>query len=302
MPLGARRFRPAADTMKRPRLRTILLAPFVLFGVFYVVLALVVAFDDGVIEPLIPPVAEPTTIAIFGASGTAGDGILKAALADPGVETIHVITRRSTPRIAAGAEAGKVIATPHFDYLDYSALREKIATVDAVFWAIGTSSIGVDEATYARIHVDFPMAFVREWWSVSTKDAISFHYISSSDISAESDAMWARQKYRAEEALISFAADSKLRVIAYRPDYIGPTPAESHLGQELLYAFFAPVMAAVRAEAIGEAMLETAARGDRMSHGERVSTRRIRQLSEAYQLRLQRPAVLSGEAAGANSR
>lgn len=271
--------------MKRPRLRTLLLAPFVLFGALYIALALVVAFDDGVIEPLTPPAAELATIAIFGASGTAGDGILKAALADPGVEAIHVITRRSTPRIAAGAESGKVIATRHLDYLDYAALQEKIAGVDAVFWALGTSSIGVDEATYARIHVDFPMAFVREWRDVSTKDAISFHYISSSDIAADSGAMWARQKYRAEESLIGFARDSKLRVIAYRPDYIGPTQAESHLGQELLYAFFAPVMAAVRAEAIGEAMLETAARGGEMPHGERISTRRIRLLSEAYRRR-----------------
>ena len=271
--------------MKLPRLRTILAAPFVLFGLFYVMLALVVVFDSRIIEPLTPPPADMSTIAIFGASGTAGDGILKAALADPDVETIHVITRRSTPRIAAGAEAGKVIATPHLDYLDYDAVREKIAGVDAVFWALGTSSIGVDEDLYAQIHVDFPMAFVREWREASTKDAISFHYISSSDISADSRAMWARQKYRAEESLIGFADASKLRVIAYRPDYIGPTAAESHLGQELLYAFFAPVMAAVRAEAIGEAMLETAARGEELPNGERISTRRIRLLSEAYRRR-----------------
>ncbi len=271
--------------MKRPRLRTLIAAPFLLFGVFYIGLALVIVFDDTVVEPLTPPVADMATIAIFGASGTAGDGILKAALADPAVETIHVITRRSTPRIAAGAETGKLIATQHLDYLDYTALNETLAEVDAVYWALGTSSIGVDEDLYVKIHVDFPMAFVREWREASERDAISFHYISSSDISADSRAMWARQKYRAEEELIGFADGSRLKVIAYRPDYIGPTAQESHLGQELAYAFFAPVMAAVRAEAIGEAMLETTARGGEFSNGERVSTRRIRLLSEAYRRR-----------------
>ena len=35
------------------------------------------------------------------------------------------------------------------------------------------------------IHVDFPVHFVREWLSVSDKADISFHYISSSDISAQ---------------------------------------------------------------------------------------------------------------------
>ena len=48
------------------------------------------------------------------------------------------------------------------DYLDYAAIREQMADVDAVFWAIGISSLGVDEETYRRIHVDFPLRFVQE--------------------------------------------------------------------------------------------------------------------------------------------
>jgi hypothetical protein len=36
------------------------------------------------------------TIAIFGATGTAGYGVLKAAMNDPVVKKIHVITRRTS--------------------------------------------------------------------------------------------------------------------------------------------------------------------------------------------------------------
>ena len=71
--------------------------------------------------------------------------------------------------------------------------------MDAVFWALGTISIGVDEERYATIHVDFPMAFVEEWLDVSTKEAISFHYISSSDISADSRAYRRSLESRVEE-------------------------------------------------------------------------------------------------------
>ena len=99
------------------------------------------------------------TIAIFGASGTAGDGILKAALANPNIENIKVITRRATPRIEEGIASGKVEMTIHMEYLDYAAIYDQITDVDAVFWAIGLSSIGVDEETYRRIHVDFPRRF-----------------------------------------------------------------------------------------------------------------------------------------------
>jgi nucleoside-diphosphate-sugar epimerase len=223
--------------MRLPRLRTVLLAPLILFAALYVFLAIKFAVDDDSIATINGPLAPQHTIAIFGATGTAGDGLLKAALADPQIKKIHVITRRMSPRIEEGVASGKVEATLHMDYLDYSSVREQIADANAIFWAIGISSVGVDEEDYVRIHVDFPMQLVSELASVSNKPDISFHYISSSDISADSSAMWARVKVRAEKALISFADGSNLRVIAYRPDYIGPTPEETILDRNFSTGF-----------------------------------------------------------------
>lgn len=273
-------------SMKLPRLKTILLTPLVLFALFYVVLVVIVLLDDNSVAPLGESPSDPITIAIFGASGTAGDGILKATLASPDIKHIHVITRRATPRIDEGVASGKVQMTLHMDYLEYSAVREQIAEVDAVYWAIGISSIGVDEKTYGMIHVDFPMQFVAAWTSVSDKPDISFHYISSSDISADSSAMWAREKVRAEQSLFTFAEGSNLRVIAYRPDYIGPTKEEAHLGQDLLYWFFAPVRSAVRATQIGQAMIEVTARGSEFENGKKFGTGSIIRYSDAYRSRL----------------
>lgn len=271
--------------MRLPRLRTIVLTPLVLFALFYLGVVAFLPLDGKTIAPLAAQPATHSTVAIFGASGTAGDGILKAALANPDIAQIHVITRRTTSRIDAGIASGKVTMTLHMDYLDYAAIHEQIAAADAVYWAIGTSSVGVDEETYGRIHVDFPAQFVREWLSVSEKANISFHYISSSDISADSRMMWAREKVRAEDTLFTLAADSALRVIAYRPDYIGPTEEEAHIGQKLLYWFFAPVGAAVRATQIGEAMAEVTARGSEFENGDRLGTRSIISYSDAYQRR-----------------
>lgn len=271
--------------MKLPRLRTVLLTPLVLFALLYVTLAVKLALDDDSIEILkVAPTAHDT-IAIFGASGTAGDGILKAALADPDVRKIHVITRRATPRMEAGVASGKVEMTLHMDYLDYAAVHDRITEVDAVFWAIGTSTVGVDEQTYGKIHVDFPMQFVTEWTSVSDKPHNSFHYVSSSDISADSSMMWAREKVRAENSLFEFAEGSNLRVIAYRPDYIGPTKEEAHIGQNLLYWFFAPVNSAVRATQIGQAMIEVTARGNEFENGDKIGTGSIIRYSDAYERR-----------------
>jgi len=271
--------------MKLPRLRTVLITPLALFALVYVAAAIKLALQDDSVAVFEGPIASYDTIAIFGASGTAGDGILKAALADPAITRIHVITRRTTPRIDEGVASGKVQMTLHMDYLDYSAIHEQIANVNAVYWAIGTSTFGVDEKTYGRIHVDFPMRFVAEWSNVSDKADISFHYISSSDISADSSAMWAREKVRAERSLFEFADETSLRVIAYRPDYIGPTDEEAHIGQNLLYWFFAPVGVAVRAEKIGQAMLEVTARAKEFENGDKLGTRSIIRYSDAYERR-----------------
>lgn len=274
--------------MIRKRIRTILLAPLVLFALLYLVGVIVVATDDRSVAPVEASTITPRSIAVFGASGTAGDGILKAALADPHVQKIHVITRRSTPRIEEGVAAGKVEMTLHMDYLDYSDIHQQIAEVDTVYWAIGVSSLGVDEETYGRIHVDFPLQFVSEWTSINDERDLSFHFISSSDISEDSTTMWVREKIRAEKTLFSFADNTPLRVIAYRPDYIGPTEEESHIGQELLFWFFRPVGAAVRATEIGRAMLDVTARGSAFKNGSKISTSEIIRYSEAYTIRADR--------------
>lgn len=271
--------------MRVPRLRTILLVPLILFALVYVAGAIMLAMDDRVVAVLEGSPASSANVVIFGASGTAGDGILEAALADPEIRKIHVITRRPTARIEEGVASGKVQMTLHRDYLDYSAIREQISEADAVYWAIGTSSVGVDEETYAMIHVDFPMRFVEEWMEFSDRADVSFHYISSSDISEDSRMMWAREKVRAENSLFAFAEGTKMRVIAYRPDYIGPTDQEAHLGQKLVYWFFRPVGAAVKATEIGEAMLEVTARGAEFENGDRIGTGSIVRYSDAYERR-----------------
>ena len=176
----------------------ILLTPLALFALVYIGAAVMLAMREDRIAVLEKPVTIYKTIAIFGASGTAGDGILEAALESPDIQQIHVITRRTTPRIERGVgRKGAHDSAPGLSGL----LRDRgpIAAVDAVYWALGISSLGVDEKTYGTIHVDYPASFVTKWLSLSDKPAISFHYISSSDISEDSTAMWARGKYEPSE-------------------------------------------------------------------------------------------------------
>jgi hypothetical protein len=273
--------------MKLPRIKTVFLGLLGIFAVFYLAAAVFLGVDDRTIEPL-PGTPRPlSSVVIFGASGTAGDGILKAVLASPDVASVLVLTRRVTPRMDEGVASGKLEVIEHLDYLDYAAVIDRFAAVETVYWAIGISSLGVDEETYGRIHVDFPMAFVAAWNELEASTGRSFHFISSSDISEGSGTMWVREKIRAEKALFGFADQTDMKVIAYRPDYIGPTAEEGGLGQNLLYGFFAPVGAALRALQIGQAMIEVTVRGEEFNSGDKLGTSTIIRYSDSYERRVQ---------------
>ena len=224
-------------------------------------------------------------VAIFGATGTIGDGLLKAAINDPSVDTVRVFTRRPSPRIEQGIVAGKVEMIIHKDYLDYSAILDELVDVDAVFWAIGLSAVGLDDETYRQIHLDYPLRFLSDWLGVNSHDEASFHYVSGSGAKTESRMMWAREKARAEHELSQLAAKTNLRVISYRPAIILPTETEAHLGHRIGYAILRPIKAAVAAESIGQSMLEVSARGSEYPNSTILENKTIIDLSDTKRKR-----------------
>ncbi len=225
------------------------------------------------------------TVAIFGATGTIGDGILKAAMEDPAVDKIHVVTRRPSARIEEGVESGKVEMTIHKDYLDYTAIKDKIGEIDAVYWAIGLSAVGLDQETYREIHADYPMRFVTMWLDLCECQDNSFHYVSGSGADADSRMMWSQEKAYAEAELTGLAEGTGLHVVSYRPAFILPTEAEAHIGHRLLHAIFSPIGASVAAESIGAAMLEVSERGQAFSNGTILENKDIIVLGDAYRER-----------------
>ena len=94
-------------------------------------------------------------VMVFGATGSVGDGLLKAAVEDPTVDKVYAITRRTSPRIEAGVASGKVVLRMHKDFTDYASVSDILGQTNTVMWSLGTTSIGVDDATYtlSLIHI-----------------------------------------------------------------------------------------------------------------------------------------------------
>src|ERR1700709_2845668 len=93
----------------------------------------------------------PMKILIFGASGSAGSGVLAACLADPEVESVRAVVRRPL-----GIADPKLETIEHRDFLDYTGAEAAFVGVDACLYCLGISVTAVSgEAEYRRITMDF---------------------------------------------------------------------------------------------------------------------------------------------------
>ena len=247
-------------------------ALILLVGLLLLLLALNIwgALTQGSIRPAANPVLNADAnqvVMVFGATGSVGDGLLKAAVEDPGVKKVYVITRHSSPRIDAGVAIGKVEMRQHEDFTDYSALADILGEVNTVLWGLGTSSLNVDDHTYTRIHVDFPVAFVTAWLAARKSGPMSFHYVTGMGTDAQSEQHWAREKGRAEQELTALAADSDLRTFSYRSAYVRPTREQANVFHYIVEELLSPGSLAITARELGTAMLEISVRSTELENG-----------------------------------
>jgi hypothetical protein len=224
----------------------------------------------GTLQPSSAPVRDAhanRVVMVFGATGSVGDGLLEAAMVDPQVERIVVVTRRSSPRIEAGVAAGRVEMRLHTDFTDYTALADVLPEVNTVLWGLGTSSLQVDGPTYTRIHVDFPVAFVTQWLAARRAAPMSFHYVTGMGTDPDSGTHWAREKGRAERTLAALAADSGLRTFSYRSAFIRPSADHANAMHYLGEALLRPGFMVIPAVELGRAMLEISSRTGELPNG-----------------------------------
>ena len=79
------------------------------------------ALTLGTVPPSPDPYRDPTAnqvVMVFGATGSVGDGLLKAAMGDPEVKQVYALTRRMSPRLEAGKASGRVEVIMHEDFTD----------------------------------------------------------------------------------------------------------------------------------------------------------------------------------------
>ena len=152
-------------------------------------------------------------VVVFGATGNAGGGAVRACLDDPGVAEVRAVTRR--PLGVAHAKLREVACT---DFSDLGGIAARFREVDCCLFCLGTSVRNVDgEDEYRRIHVTYALAAARAVEDGSP--GATFVYLSGAGAKRTSRMMWARLKAEAEDRLCEAGL---LRLANVRPAAILP--------------------------------------------------------------------------------
>src|SRR3954451_17133181 len=124
-------------------------------------------------------------VAVFGATGMVGQGVLRECLLAPDVEQVLAPIRTPT-----GVTHPKLREVRIDDFTDLTPIRDDLAACDACFYCLGVSSVGMDEAAYSRVSYNFPMAAARVF-AQPTPQA-TFVYVTGAGTNVDGRLMWAR--------------------------------------------------------------------------------------------------------------
>jgi hypothetical protein len=103
------------------------------------------------------------------------------------------------------------------DLFDFAAVESDLAGWDACVWAVGISSIGLNEAAYARVTEELTLTWARALLRLNPD--FSFCYCSAAG--AGSSTMWARVRRRVEDGI---KAMPFRHAGCVRPGFIQPGP------------------------------------------------------------------------------
>jgi uncharacterized protein YbjT (DUF2867 family) len=203
-------------------------------------------------------------VLIFGASGMVGQGVLRECLLDPEVASVISIVRNGT-----GQRHPKLRELVHKDFLDFSAIAPELSGLNACFFCLGVSSVGMSEEDYKRVTYGITLAAAQLLAKLNPGMTFVFVSGAGSDSSERGGVMWARVKGQTENALLRLPFKA---AYMFRPGVIVPLHGikSRTLLYRLPYAILGPILPLLKrlfpkqvttTEKLGQAMLVAAKRG-----------------------------------------
>ena len=150
-------------------------------------------------------------VLLTGATGMVGQGVLRECLNAPDVS--EVVSLGRSPLRADHPKLRSIVVA---DLFDLDGVGDGLAGIDACFFCLGLSSVGVSAETYERVTHDLTLA-VADALAARSPDA-TFVYVSGAGTSETSRQRWARVKGRTERELLARFPKAYM----FRPGIIAP--------------------------------------------------------------------------------
>ena len=154
-------------------------------------------------------------IVIFGATGMVGRGVLLECLDDPRIEGVLLVSRHPTDLTHP-----KIREIVHRNFFDLAGIQAQFFDLDACFFCLGVSAIGISESEYDHVTYDLTLAVATALASM-TAGRLRFCYVSGegTDSTERELTAWARIKGKTENALLGLPFKA---AYMFRPGYIQP--------------------------------------------------------------------------------
>ena len=153
---------------------------------------------------------------IFGATGMVGKGVLLECLDDARVEHVLLVSRHPIGDVSHP----KIREIVHADFTAFENLTPAFADIDACFYCLGVTAVGLSEGQYHHLTYDLTLAAATALASASA-GRLTFCYVSGegTDSTEHGRTMWARVKGKTENALLRLPFKA---AFMFRPGYIQP--------------------------------------------------------------------------------
>jgi len=155
-------------------------------------------------------------VMVTGATGMVGEGVLLECLNDADVGQVLVVGRKT-----CGVEHPKLEEAIVADFFDLSGIEHRLKGIDACFFCLGVSSVGMKEADYKRVTYDLTMSVAGRLAELNPGMVFCYVTGASTDSTERGRSMWARVKGKTENDLMRLPFKG---AYMFRPGYLHPTP------------------------------------------------------------------------------
>ena len=188
-----------------------------------------------------------------------GEGVLLECLKHSDVEQVLVINRNP-----GGVSHPKLREIIHNDFFDLKPIEQQLTGLNACFFCLGVSSVGMSKDEYRHITYDLTLNVAQ--LLAKLNPATTFCYVTgkSTDSSEQGSVAWARVKGATENALLRLFKQAYM----FRPGFMKATQGQKNV--KSYYTFIAWLYPIGRAlypagfctlQEVGQAMIKAAIKG-----------------------------------------